>query len=58
MRIVNVSADLNSQEKIRQQGVVNLDMNVKAEVHAATQVEAEEAVQKARKTKRVQSKEI
>lgn len=58
MRIVDVSADLNSQKKIRQQGIVNLDANVKAEVHAATQVEAEEAVQKTRKTKRVQSEKV
>lgn len=59
MRIVNVSADLNSQKRIRQQCVVNVEEKVKAEVHAAIQVDAEETMQKApRKTKRVQSKEI
>jgi len=62
MRIINVSADINSQKIISQkiisqQGIVHADNKVKTEVHEATKVEntekAQKAPQKGRKTKRV-----
>lgn len=42
MRIINVSADLNSQKNIALQGVVPVDGAVTAEVYDAARVEAKE----------------
>jgi hypothetical protein len=64
MRIINVSADLNSQKNIALQGVVPVDGAVTAEVYDAARVEAkeektaQETQKKGRKTKRVSTEEV
>ncbi len=62
MRIINVSADIDSQKIISQQGFVHVDNKVKAEVNEAAKVECEEkpqeAPQKGRKAKRVSSETV
>lgn len=64
MRIINVSADLNSQKNIALKGVVSVESSVKTEVYDAARVEAkkektaQETQKKDRKTKRVSPEEV
>lgn len=64
MKITNVSADINSQKKISQQGLLQVENKVRAEVYGASQVEAkekktaQETQKKSRKTKGVPPEEV
>lgn len=64
MRIINVSADINSQKNIAMKGVAPVDDIATAEVYDAARVEAkeektaQETPKKGRKAKRVSIEEI
>lgn len=64
MKITNVSADINSQKKISQQGLLQVENKVRVEVYGASQVEAkeekaaQETQKKGRKTKGVSPEEV
>jgi hypothetical protein len=64
MRIINVSADINSQKNMAVPRIIPLDGVVQTEVYEAGLVElkeeekAQEAPKKIRKTKRVRPEEV